>query len=94
MTDFADRLAVFRQRFLARAVEDAAALRQALADERWDDMRRCAHSLAGNAGLFGFGDIGDEARRLEESIDEVEGDEVVMPLATALIARLEALPPA
>lgn len=94
MSDFGDRLAIFRERFLARAVEDVAMLKQALAEEAWDDMRRRAHSLAGNAGLFGFPEVGDDARRLEESIDEDEGDDTVIALAASLISRLEALPAA
>lgn len=94
MSDFGDRLAVFRQRFLSRAVEDASALRQALAEDDWNALRRRAHNLAGNAGLFGFADVGLDARRLEEAIDEDEGDEVVGACADTLIAKLEALPPA
>lgn len=92
MSDFGDRLAVFRQRFLSRAIEDAIALRQALAADAWDDMRRRAHNLAGNAGLFGFAEIGEDARRLEEAIDENEGDQAVTTCALTLIAKLEALP--
>ena len=93
MTGFGDRLAVFRQRFLARAAEDAAAMKAELDVEAWDDLRRRTHSLAGNAGLFGFPEITDEARRLEEAIDEDEGDEEIVALARRLIATLEALPP-
>lgn len=94
MSDFGDRLAALRQRFLVRAAEDAAAIETDMAAGAWDDVGQRAHRLAGNAGLFGFPDITHDARALEEAIDEDARDEQLIALATTLIAKLRALGPA
>lgn len=36
-------------------------------------LERCAHSLAGSAGTFGFADVGEAARRLELVVEEALG---------------------
>ena len=87
-----DRMAQFRQRFLARAVTDADGLSQELQAGSWDDIRRRAHSLAGNAGLFGFGAIGDMASALEQAIDQAEPQDAREARVRALVDSLKALP--
>jgi HPt (histidine-containing phosphotransfer) domain-containing protein len=51
-------------------------------------LERCAHSLAGSAGTFGFAELGEAARRLELVVEEaLNGAE----RGTQLLAELSIL---
>ncbi len=70
MDEFERRMDALRSRFVERAAADAAALRGAWAARDMESIRRIAHSLAGNAGMFGHprlskarGGAGRRARR-------------------------------
>lgn len=92
MTPFEERMAALRLRFVDRAREECKAIAAATgASLDRDTLRRRAHAIAGSAGLFGFGDIGEEAARLEEAIDEDAPDEQVRALADVLEASLARL---
>jgi HPt (histidine-containing phosphotransfer) domain-containing protein len=54
----------------------------------WHGIRDLAHGLAGRAGMFGYDEIGEIARQVEEAIDagREPGDQVA-----GLTARLRAL---
>lgn len=79
----ADAIALLRQRFRQRALEDASAI-EALADaigdsarapETRENVRRTAHKLAGAAGTFGYASIGESAAQLEDMAVSPETDE-------------------
>lgn len=53
---------------LAEQLEDPARQSEALTA-----LERCAHSLAGSAGTFGFAGLGEVARSLELLLDEEGG---------------------
>lgn len=55
-------------------------------------LERCAHSLAGSAGTFGFAAVGESARRLELLAEEaLAGDERGTQLQSALRTLREQL---
>jgi HPt (histidine-containing phosphotransfer) domain-containing protein len=77
MADIDARLAAIAERFAAQAAETAAEIGVALDREDRPELARLAHSLAGRAGMFGYGAIGDAARRVEEAVDAgVSGPEL------------------
>ena len=84
----AAKLAELSQRFANRAVEELAAIEQALADGDRAALARRAHTLAGNAGMFGQPEIGAAALELEE-LAETGGE--VGPAASRLLELLAAL---
>jgi HPt (histidine-containing phosphotransfer) domain-containing protein len=85
MTDFDDRLAALRARFLARAADDRAALATAQKANDREAIRRIAHGLAGAAGVFGFADISAAARAVEEA-----GEDDIRSRLAHLLALLDA----
>jgi len=92
MTGFDDRMAELRTRFVERAKEDRAALTAALVEGDHAAVRRIAHSLAGNAGIFGFPGITDAARAIEDALDaRVRGD-MLQRLCRNLDKSLATLP--
>ena len=85
-------MAALRGRFVGRAAEERAAIAETCGERLdHDALRRRAHSIAGTAGLFGFDRIGDEAKALEDAIDNDLPDEEVRARATTLEASLAAL---
>jgi HPt (histidine-containing phosphotransfer) domain-containing protein len=88
VSDFDDRFAQLRSRFAAQAQREAADLERLAAGGDWTGIRDLAHGLAGRAGMFGHGGIGDIAREVEEAIDAggEPGDQVA-----GLAAQLRAL---
>lgn len=85
-----DPLAALRTEFLCRAVEDRAALIDALATSDVDRMERIAHGLAGSAGLFGFSEVGAAAMAMDDGFASGRGlDSGAMD---RLISALAALP--
>ena len=75
-------------RFAAKAAGEAAELERLLGEGAWSGIRDIAHGLAGRAGMFGHGDLGELALRIEESVDA--GERPREQLAD-LIARLRGL---
>lgn len=67
MTAFDERLAGLRARFVARAAQDGVRLRDVADAGDLAEIRRIAHGLAGTAGTFGFPQISDAARAVEEA---------------------------
>lgn len=91
MSDFDDRMAALRQSFVARAREARALLGRARAGNDHDVLRQTAHNLAGNAGIFGFPEVTDAARALEEALDEPVDTAALDTLVGTLDDRLAAL---
>ena len=88
MNPFEQRMAEFHARFLQRAGEDAERIAAALADGDFATVRSLCHGLSGNAGMFGFGDLGSQAQAVEEAIDAGEPDARLRALAGVLLGRL------
>lgn len=84
-------MAEFRARFLARAAEDARRIAQALEAGDWATVRDVCHGISGNAGMFGFPDVGAAAQRVERAIGAGTPDKDVHALANPLLLQLEAL---
>lgn len=71
MTDTADlaaRMRPLRARFLKRLNEDREAILVARSAADAAALQAICHRLAGNAGLFGFDELGAAARRAEDVI--------------------------
>lgn len=74
MSELEDALASLRGRFVARCADDLTDLR------RWAgepapapaDIHPLVHRIAGAAGTFGFADLSERAKRLEDAL--VVGD--------------------
>lgn len=88
MDDFERRMDALRARFAERAVVDRAALCAAWEADDRDALLRTAHSLAGNAGLFGHPRLSEAARLLEEALGESTSDEQVRMQLDAVLAHL------
>lgn len=87
MSDFDDRFAQLRARFAERGQQEATELERLAADGDWSGVRDLAHGLAGRAGMFGYGDLGELARAVEESVDAGgEPKDQAMQLAASLRA--------
>lgn len=89
MSDFDDRFARLRARFATGAAREAVELERLVGTGAadWHGIRDLAHGLAGRAGMFGHGPLGDIARGVEAAIDEGEEPrEAVDRLVTALRA--------
>ena len=91
MSDFEQRMQAFRQRFIGEARAQAGEIDDHAANARWSAVRDLSHRLAGRAGMFGFSDVTDLARALEEAIDADVPAAELKALAGALTARLHAL---
>jgi HPt (histidine-containing phosphotransfer) domain-containing protein len=61
------RMAALRQRFLDSASSQAEEIEVLLQRDDRDGVRGLAHSLAGRAGMFGFPELGEVARRVDEA---------------------------
>jgi HPt (histidine-containing phosphotransfer) domain-containing protein len=88
-----DPLAPFRARFIARTRDELPVLRQAReASAPSAEFATIIHRMSGLAGTVGYGEIS----RLAAEVDDALQTEQPTPAATldALIAALEALPPA
>ena len=92
MNPLEERMAALRARFVERAREERVAIAEAMDGAlARDALRRRGHSIAGTAGLFGFDEIGEDAKALEEAIDEDASDREVRALAAALERQLAQL---
>ena len=88
MTDFADKMAELRQRFVARCpawLEDLGAALDACDDQA---VAALAHRIAGNAGMFGYPELSEVAAELENAA--IDGDhQKVATLGERLAGMLE-----
>lgn len=91
MAEIDARLAAIAERFAAAAGESAAAIEAALGREDWSELARLGHSLAGRAGMFGYGAIGDAARRIEEAVDAGLSGKEIAGLTRDLLGHLAEL---
>ena len=88
MTAFEQRMAEFHARFLVRAAEDADKIEAALADGDFTALRVICHGLSGNAGMFGFAELGSQAQAVEDTVDAGEPEASVRALASELLRQL------
>lgn len=91
MAEIDARLAAIAERFAAQAGETAAEIDAALGREDWAELARLSHSLTGRAGMFGYGAIGDAARRVEEAVDAALSADAIAGLTRDLLAQMAAL---
>lgn len=91
MTGFDERMAALRQRFIARAADEAVEVESLIAATNWSGLRDLAHGLAGRAGMFGFPEVGERARQLEEAIDARAEAGLVRNLAADMLSNLRSL---
>lgn len=96
MTDFEDKMAELRHRFVARGPAMLEELRGALAAQDREAVRGLAHRLAGNAGMFGFPRVSEAAAELESAaIDghaetvELQGEELARMLQNLVTGEPE-----
>lgn len=81
-----DKMAALRQRFVASVGEQSERIGALLEVGDIDGVRALAHSLAGRSGMFGFPELGEIARAVDEA------DEAVLPdRARTLLAALRSL---
>ena len=64
-----EKLQILTAGFRDRLPDLIGALVTDLKEERWDAARARAHKLAGSAGMFGFNEVTDCARRLEQELN-------------------------
>lgn len=91
MTPFDQRMAEFRARFLLRASEDARRIDEALDAGDLAALREICHGLSGNAGMFGFADVGASAESVERAVDAGTGETEIRALAANLRSDLDDL---
>ena len=86
--DLEARMAALRERFRARAGEDAERIASALAAGDLQAVHGLAHGLSGSGGTFGFPEVSADAEAVENSIDAGCGTGEVRALCDRLLARL------
>ncbi|MDO9369443.1 MAG: Hpt domain-containing protein [Sphingopyxis sp.] len=91
MAEIDARLAAIAERFAAQTGESAAAITAALDREHWSELARLCHSLAGRAGMFGYADIGNAARSVEEAVDAGASGSAVVALTQDLLSFMALL---
>jgi HPt (histidine-containing phosphotransfer) domain-containing protein len=91
MAEIDARLAAIAERFAAQTGEAATAICAALDAGNHAELARLAHSMAGRAGMFGYGAIGDAARAVEEAVDGGKSAETITKLTRDLLDRLAML---
>lgn len=94
MADFQARLAALRERFVAQTGRQAKTMTECVREGRWAEARDICHVLAGGAGMFGFGALGDAAREVEEAVDAGLEEAQLRDLAARLLEETRALVPA
>jgi HPt (histidine-containing phosphotransfer) domain-containing protein len=91
MAEIDARLAAIAERFAAQAGETAADIGAALDRENWSELAQLGHSLAGRAGMFGYGAIGEAARAVEEAVNAGLSNEMIAGLTQDLLRRMAEL---
>ncbi len=69
MDAFSERMQQLRTRFTERALRERDELQAALSTGDHATAIRILHSLAGNAGMFGYPKLSVAARELEEALE-------------------------
>ncbi|WP_447765551.1 Hpt domain-containing protein [Sphingopyxis panaciterrae] len=88
MAEIDARLAAIAERFAAQAAETSAAIAAALDGEDRSELARLTHSLAGRAGMLGYGAIGNAARAVEEAVDAGFSGDAITGLTQDLLSEL------
>ena len=83
-----------RRRFHVRASDDRAGIADALRQGDRGRLLVLAHGLAGIAGIFGQGDVGNRAAALENAVEQGADEAMVQTLGDALVAALDGVAPA
>ena len=78
------------QYFVMLLPETIANLKSAMEQEKWQEMRRYAHSLKSNCAALGADDVREEAYKLEVACNAGQGEEA-RRLFAALCPMLEEL---
>jgi HPt (histidine-containing phosphotransfer) domain-containing protein len=91
VTDFAERMQALRRRFIDQAGEEAGEIERHAAAGAWRDVRDLSHRLAGRAGMFGFSELTDLARALEEAVEAAAPPDRLQALAAELVQRLRTI---
>jgi len=73
--------------FQGRLEDDRQAIAQLSDSGNLDELRQIVHGLAGAAGTFGYGEIGDVAIEIDDRF--VAGDAVTAAVIARLLAALE-----
>ncbi len=60
-------MAALRERFVASAADQAEQIAALLGSGDLEGVRALAHSLAGRSGMFGFAELGEIARLVDEA---------------------------
>ncbi len=88
--DFRARMQALADKFAARVPATLDGIEQALAACRGDGgtaglerLHELLHGVAGTAGTFGFGMLGQQARRLEQRLREVMAGRATWDVALA-----------
>lgn len=78
-------------KFLEKARKESHALRAHLMGGEWGPMKKTAHNLSGNAGTYGFYDLGEIAKRLASALEEKSEGEVTQAIQEMedLLANME-----
>jgi HPt (histidine-containing phosphotransfer) domain-containing protein len=84
-----ERLAGLSRRFLERAADDRQHIAAALQRGNLTEVAALAHRLAGTAGSFGFGDLGQQAVRFEELIKQGAAPEEFDAAADQLLSSID-----
>ena len=91
MDELAARMAALRERFIDQALEIASLVEAGVVAQDWSALAAPCHSLAGRAGMFGHGPLGEAARAVEEAIDGNAPASEIEPLALGLLDQLRGL---
>lgn len=88
MPKFEEQMALLRGRFRQRCVEKHAELQAAVELVDLSRIAAIGHSIAGNAGMFGYPDLSRIARDLELAADGADGT-MLRVRANAVLEELE-----
>lgn len=88
MNPLEDRLRELRALFVEGSQADLQALERACQEGDREELRRLAHVLAGNGGLFGFPNIRRAAEKLTDALDEEVDDERLREACGALVLEM------
>lgn len=81
-------MASLKERFRARAAEDLEVMSAALDAADFEQLRERSHRLAGVAATFGYPEIGEAARALDDAVKGHASAADAGPAARRLLALL------
>lgn len=91
MADIDDRMRALRAKFIAQTLDSLPSIEMSATSRDWPSLVGAAHSLAGRAGMFGFRDLGEAARDLEEAIETGAEDDALDKLSSKLLEAIRLL---